>query len=114
MITYLDKVQFLYPNIQRVMYWHEKNSEADFDDPYDRLLWENTDIEKPTKEILDAIKDEDVIVAKEATIVAQKETLLKEDPLFKIVLAREKLEDPTVTADKLITDGKTVTVTEGI
>ena len=57
-ITYLDKVQYLHPGIQHVMYWHDKNPEADFDDPYDRLLWENKDFPKPSKEELDSISDE--------------------------------------------------------
>ncbi len=64
MITYLDKILYLYPTIQRVMLWETRYDGTPFEDPYDGIVWENTEIDKPSKEILDAIPEALVIAAK--------------------------------------------------
>lgn len=60
MYTYLDKVLFLYPNIQHVSYWGAKYDGTVWNDLYDGLVWENTDIVKPTKAQLDSISEADI------------------------------------------------------
>jgi hypothetical protein len=60
MVTYLDKVLYLYPDIQGVMYWHTQYDGTPWNDPYDGLVWENKEIEKPTQAELDALDDETV------------------------------------------------------
>lgn len=90
MITYLDRILYLYPTIQRVMYWNTKKNGKPWDDPYDGIVWENTSIMKPTKTQLDAISDLDVITAKikrEADQQIQSQVLM--------IL---KTKDPTVLA----------------
>lgn len=52
-MNYFDIVLLKYPGIQRVMYWQAQQDGTPWNDPYDGLLWENTDIPKPTKEELD-------------------------------------------------------------
>lgn len=83
MVTYLDKVLYLHPNIERVVYWHEKCEQAPYDDAYDRLLWENTEIPKPTKEELDALDD--------ALVTSEQE--------LQIEIARKKARDEKYKAD---------------
>jgi hypothetical protein len=57
MVSYFDKVLYLYPNIQNVMYWHTQYTGEPWNDPYDGLEWNNTEIPKPSKEELDALND---------------------------------------------------------
>ncbi len=57
MITYLDKILYLYPNIQRVSYWYTQYDGTPWDDNYDGIVWENIEIEKPSKATLDALDD---------------------------------------------------------
>jgi hypothetical protein len=57
MANYFDKVLYLYPNIQRVAYWYTQYDGTPWSDPYDGLIWENTEIEKPSKATLDALDD---------------------------------------------------------
>lgn len=54
-MNYLEKVLKLYPNIQGVMYWHTQQDGTPWKDTYDGLIWENTEIPKPTKKQLDAV-----------------------------------------------------------
>jgi hypothetical protein len=65
MANYFDRVLYLYPGIQGVMYWqtqpvdimkHGMNP-VPWDNPYDGLVWENTIIKKPTQAELDALDD---------------------------------------------------------
>ena len=60
MATYLEKVLFMYPNIQHVMYWGTKPDGKPWAHPYDGLQWDNTEIAKPTRKYLDALSDEKV------------------------------------------------------
>lgn len=64
MITLLDRALYLYPDLQQVVYWNEKNSAAPFDDPYDRLIWNNTAIPKPSLAALNAVTEQQIIDAK--------------------------------------------------
>lgn len=73
MINYLDKVLYLYPDIQRVSFWETQYDCTPWNDPYDGLVWENTDIEKPSKETLDAL--DDAVVSAELDL--RKETARK-------------------------------------
>jgi hypothetical protein len=73
MANYLEKVLYLYPNIQKVMYWHTQYDGTPWNDPYDGFVWENQEIEKPTKAFLDAI--DDALVEKE--LADRKETARK-------------------------------------
>lgn len=56
MVTYLDKIQYLHPGIERVMQWQSDNEGNPLG--YEGIIWENTEIPKPTKEELDNIDDE--------------------------------------------------------
>lgn len=74
MITYLDKVLYLYPTIQGVVFWQTQYDGTPFTDPYDGLKWENTEIAKPSKVELDALVNavvETVLAARAS--VARKE-----------------------------------------
>jgi hypothetical protein len=73
MASYFDKVLYLYPNIQHVMYWQTQYDGKPWNDPYDGLKWNNTEIPKPTKEELDALDD----AAVEDELDARKEIIRK-------------------------------------
>lgn len=79
MVTYLDRVLYLYPDIQGVIYWHTPCEEAPSEDPYERLLWNNEDIPKPDKATLDNI-DEKLILKKrlEKTLIPKVEEISKD------------------------------------
>lgn len=53
--TYLDRVLYLYPGIQGVTFWQTQPDGTPWNDAYDGIVWENTEIKKPTKRQLDAI-----------------------------------------------------------
>jgi hypothetical protein len=55
MIDYLDRILYLYPEIQGVSYWHTQYTGEAWDDLYDGIVWENTEIPKPSKEQLEAL-----------------------------------------------------------
>jgi hypothetical protein len=59
-MNYLDKVLYLFPDLQNVVYWHDICEEAPSEDAYERLIWNNNDIPKPSKDDLDAL-DENAI-----------------------------------------------------
>lgn len=71
-INYFDKVLYLYPDIQRVCYWHTQYDGTPWKDPYEGLKWENPDIKKPSKKQLDALDDEEVRVELEARAEIQR------------------------------------------
>jgi hypothetical protein len=48
-MTIIDIIRLKYPNIQNVTYWYTKQDGSPLDDPYDGLVWENTDIPMPSK-----------------------------------------------------------------
>jgi hypothetical protein len=85
MITLLDKVLFLHPGIQGVVYWNDPNPLAPSADPYERLLWDNKDIPKPTKAALDAITDLEVEDAKKDEQRLQLAKQIEESDLFKLL-----------------------------
>jgi hypothetical protein len=62
MLSYFDKIQYLYPKIQGVSYWCTKYDGTAWEDLYDGVVWENAEIQKPIKEELDAL-DESVVEA---------------------------------------------------
>ena len=66
MSNYLDKILYLYPDIQRVAYWATKYDGTPWADPYDGIVWENKVLAKPAKEVLDAVTDEMILAAKPA------------------------------------------------
>lgn len=101
-MTYFDKILYLYPNIREISYQHSQIDGTPWDDPYDGLIWENKDIPKPSKQTLDAV-DENVILQKKNTDAEQRKIQeIKDNPIFKILLAQEKKRDGTATSDKLI------------
>jgi hypothetical protein len=65
MIAYIDKVLYLYPEIQHVVFWHTQYNGEPWDDSYDGLIWENIEIAKPSKAELDAL--DDIVVEAELT-----------------------------------------------
>jgi hypothetical protein len=75
MVTYLDKIRHLYPNIQQVMYWHAQQDGKPWEDPYEGIIWENTSIPKPSKEDLDAIPASEVENAVEVRKEIERKTL---------------------------------------
>jgi len=94
-ITYLDKIRYLYPNIQRVMQWHTDAEGNELG--YDGIQWENTEIDKPSKAALDAIPDADVL----AFLADQKLDALcdelKTDVMAKMMYFAEKKSNPNLT-----------------
>jgi hypothetical protein len=63
MVTYFDRLMYLYPNTQGITYKFTKDDGTSWDDPYDGLVWENNTIAKPTKEAIESI--DDTVVATE-------------------------------------------------
>lgn len=72
-MTYLDKILYLYPEAQGVMYWYThhnccfnedgtpKNCDMQsWENPYEGLSFENQNFEIPTQQTLDAL-DEDAV-----------------------------------------------------
>ncbi len=55
MANYLERVLYLYPNINRVVYWSTQYDGTPWENPYDGLFWENTDIKKPSQKTLDKL-----------------------------------------------------------
>lgn len=51
-MNYIDIITLKYPEIQHVSYWGTQFDGTPWEDPYDGLKWENTEIPKPTKEEL--------------------------------------------------------------
>lgn len=102
MVTYLDKVLYLYPNIQGVVYWHERNPMADSDDPYERLLWENKDIPKPSREDLDNVTDEQIAGKKEQDTKASAVSNFETDKTLSVIY--ELLIDLKSKVDTLTTE----------
>ena len=91
MSSYFDKVLVLYPGIQHVVYWESAYDGTPWADPYDGLVWENTDIKKPTKEELDAVTDEQ-LAASIAALNQQIKIESKEDLLLQIKELQAKVE----------------------
>ncbi len=74
MITYLDKILYLHPEAQGVMYWDThhnccfnedgspKNCDMQpWDDPYEGLVLDNPNFSVPKRKVLDAL-DENVVL----------------------------------------------------
>ncbi len=64
MITYLDKILYLYPDIQQVMYWNTQRDGKPWQDLYEGIFWDNKKIAKPSKEELDAVTEEMILSRK--------------------------------------------------
>jgi len=100
MITYLDKIRFLHPGIQHVMQWHTDEEGNKLG--YEGIIWENTEIEKPTKEVLDAISDSAV----EAWLEAERKANLLHEmfrkPEVAAIYMYMKSIEPTLTKEKFI------------
>lgn len=58
-MSIIKVISLKYPGIQRVSYWQTKFDGTPWDDPYEGLVWENTEIPKPTKEEL-ALWEKDI------------------------------------------------------
>lgn len=78
MVTYLDKVLYLHPNIEGVMYWHTQYDGTHWADAYEGLVWENTEIAKPIKAELDAL-DDSVVAAELARRAEVKRKAVRDD-----------------------------------
>ena len=50
MPTIIDVILAKYPGIQHVVYWHTQHDGSAWEHPYEGLIWENTEIPKPSKE----------------------------------------------------------------
>ncbi len=57
-MTYLDKILYLYPDAQGVMYWHTQQDGTPWENPFEGLVFENPNFPVPTKEDLDSLEDE--------------------------------------------------------
>jgi hypothetical protein len=57
MATYFDKCLYLYPTLSQVTYWNTQYDGTPWNDLYAGLIWENTEIAKPSKSELDALDD---------------------------------------------------------
>lgn len=85
MANYFDKIKYLYPDIQGVSYWGTQYDGKEWNDPYDGIVWENKEIAKPSKKILDSL-NENVVIAElqkreEAAVKAQ---ISRDTPLDQI------------------------------
>lgn len=78
-MNYLDKILYLYPSIQHVMYWHSQYDGQPWNDPYDGIVWNNKDIPKPSKAELDALDESLVQAAMDAKALENKLNRLKAD-----------------------------------
>jgi hypothetical protein len=97
MVTYLEKIQYLYPGIQKVMQWDANFDGTPFNDPYDGVVWENTEYDKPSKEVLDAIPDEDIIASQKEKELNALCDSLKNDTMAKMMYMMEKKSNADLT-----------------
>lgn len=79
-MTIFDLVMLKYPGIQRVSYWNTCPDGAEWDDPYDGLIWENEEVPKPSKEdIANWMKDSDLLAKyKSPEVVESNSEILKQ------------------------------------
>lgn len=96
MANYYDKIQYLYPDIQRVAYWFTQYDGTPWDDCYDGIVWENTDIAKPTKAELDAL-DDATVDAELAARTEQKRKTARDAKYQNDVYMIAKYEDYKLT-----------------
>lgn len=57
MANYFDRILYLYPGIHGVAYWQTQMDGTSWTNPYDGIVWENIEIEKPTQATLDKLDD---------------------------------------------------------
>lgn len=110
MTDYLQKIQYLYPGIQGVMYWHTQSDGTPWNNPYDGIVWENTDIEKPSQAMLDELNDE--IVTKELARrheLSKKGQFVQSTPLDSMEAKIAKFETQMVNLQNLLNDQFTQT-----
>lgn len=105
-MTYLDKILYLYPDIQQVSYWNTQYDGSAWDDPYDGLIWENTEIEKPLKETLDAL-DNNIVQTELSTRadVARKsarDAKYQDNVYMKAKWQDYKMENPNASFSKYL------------
>lgn len=79
MITYLDRALVMYPGIQHVVYWYTQQDMTPWENPYDGLVWNNTEIPKPTQAMLDTITDEQVLEQKQENRIIARDQMFKQD-----------------------------------
>lgn len=106
MITYFDKILYLYPDIQRVSYWHTKYDGSEWDDPYEGIVWENIEISKPSKETLDDL-DENTVASElknreEKEKFNQEVNRVKEDVIGKAAFFVFKQSSPSATVEDFV------------
>jgi len=94
MITYLDRVLVIHPDIQNVMYWQSQYDGTPWNDPYDGLVWENKEIPKPSKKELDAVLDSDVLAKKEVDRKLSRNEIKLKDLTMVGLYEMEKKSNP--------------------
>lgn len=107
-VSYIDKVLYLYPGIQGVMFWHgDPVTGSPFSNAYDGLQWNNTSIMQPTQATLDAIPDATVEAAQAATAAAATQSALvaqySSDLGIKQAYITYQSANPTATISDYIT-----------
>lgn len=64
-IDYMDRILTLYPGIEHVVVWaQEPVTGEEFSDPYLGIIWNNLNVPKPSKEVLDGIPLEECEASK--------------------------------------------------
>jgi len=59
-VTYFERCLYIYGELPGLAYQHFKDDGTPWDDPYDGLFWSNEKHEKPSKEVLDALDENEV------------------------------------------------------
>ena len=85
-VTYFDKAVYLLGHIGNFRYYETKCEQAPFDDPYERLIWENQDVPKPSKLELDILEDNHVRAEIDKRIEVQRKQLRNQDALTNLSL----------------------------
>ncbi len=100
-MTYIDKVLYLFPKAQGVMYWHSHHDGTPWDDPYEGLVYDNPNFTPPTREELDVL-DETVVQTEldrrtEAARKAQRDTEYCKDLSMVSAFSLARIATPTLT-----------------
>ncbi len=63
MISIIDAIRLKYPGIERVVYWSHQLDGTPWNNPYDGLIWENTEIPQPTIEELEQWREDPLLIS---------------------------------------------------
>ncbi len=100
MITYLDKILYLFPEATGVSYWQTQYDGTPWEDPYDGLVLENPNFEIPRR-TLDALDDAIVEKAleemKKEAEKAARDSDLKGNLVILAGLRQERQKRPSLT-----------------